>query len=1418
MSNKEVNRNNYNNRKLINNKLPPSPRNTLAYNSNLAKNPYHLLQNDDDDDDYDDEEETNENQHTMAADSGCTIHLANNNIPLRNEIITPIGIKITTASSHSIHGTSQGHLPINNLPPEATECHRVPNINMPLFSIGQSCDAECIAIFDKEKVIITKTTDVAINHKKSPILEGKRQPNGLWTLDIPKTTTLQKVQPLIAPTNNNNKRTIIIAPTNNNNERTIIIAPTNNNHIEKPTIAPSNNNNTKSPIIAQTNNNLPKIPITAPSDNNNTKNNNNVPRPFCANSAYHQKNKKELAIYLHAAAGYPPIVTFCKAIDNGYYATWPGLTSELIRKHLPKSVSTIMGRQKRMRQGIRSTSKQEEPPPAIEDLPLEPPRTNIDRTHQVGAIVLNFEDLKGTICTDLPGRFPFHSSRGMNYIFILYDFDSNAILAEPIKSRNASHLVDGYDACYNLLTKAGIKPILHRLDNEVSQDLIASIEAKGLKYQLATPHDHRNNYAERAIQTFKNHFISIMNGCDIKFPPHLWCRLIYQAVITLNMLRRSRINPKLSAYNQIFGNFDFNATPLAPCGMKAIIYEKKEQRISTWSDHGAHGWYVGPAPQHYRNYTVYVNHSRDERTSDTVDFFPTKFAMPKTSSNDRAIAAIEDLAHELRNPKPASPFLQRGTPTNDAYRKLEELLKNIPSGESPRVPESTDAESPRVPRDPGQDPPRVPPKHARPEFAPGDTRRHTRGQATTKPISEQQANHFGSTKGWGRALNAILEKEEEVTAFTNLDHLAATAEHHCFAVTHPVTGKQMEYRHLIRDPDFKEEWLLSGANEFGRLAQGVGGRIKGTNTIFFIHKNQVPQGRTVTYARTVCSVRPEKDEKNRTRITAGGNLITDYPGNISTETAGLETIKIHWNSVLSTPGAKWMGMDISNMYLNTPLDRFEYMRYRLCDIPQEIIDEYNLNEKVADDGYIYIEIRRAVPGLRQSGALAHQQLKLVLGKEGYYASKFTPGLFLHQTRPISFTLVVDDFGVKYVNKADALHLEKTLQNSYPMKSDWKGERYIGIDLDWDYEERTLKTSMKDYVKNALLQFQHELPNQHHYAPSKYIPPRYGSKQQMTKIDTSAPITEKQKKFLQQVTGKFLYYARAIDDTMLHNLNDLATAISNGTQETMKAVTHFLNYCASNPDAVKLYRASDMWLYVDSDAAYLVARMARSRVGGFHYLGNRDGKLINGSINVLAKLIKNVMSSAAEAECGGLYMNAKAAVPERTTLIELGHPQPPTPLKTDNSTADGIMNKTVKQQRSKAIDMRFYWLQDRCEQGQFRVYWAPGVENLADYYTKHHPPSLHRRVRSIYLYTPDSTSDMQGCIKKLIQQPTKSTPNISNKPARHKRVTFRLPLQTSKATVAAGIANDKTVGKASRSISDGIAKYTNQLLCALQALQ
>ena len=126
-----------------------------------------------------------------------------------------------------------------------------------------------------------------------------------------------------------------------------------------------------------------------------------------------------------------------------------------------------------------------------------------------------------------------------------------------------------------------------------------------------------------------------------------------------------------------------------------------------------------------------------------------------------------------------------------------------------------------------------------------------------------------------------------------------------------------------------------------------------------------------------------------------------------------------------------------------------------------------------------------------------------------------------------------------------------------------------------------------------------------------------------------------------------------------------------------------------------------------------------------------------------------MASAAEAEVGALYTSAQEILPMRQCLDELGHKQPPTPIKTDNSTAQGIINNTMKQKRSKAMDMRFYWLRDRTLQKQFRIYWEPGKHNLADLPTKHHPGSHHKQVRPIYIYNKDTSPEsIQGCIKLL----------------------------------------------------------------------
>ena len=266
--------------------------------------------------------------------------------------------------------------------------------------------------------------------------------------------------------------------------------------------------------------------------------------------------------------------------------------------------------------------------------------------------------------------------------------------------------------------------------------------------------------------------------------------------------------------------------------------------------------------------------------------------------------------------------------------------------------------------------------------------------------------------------------------------------------------------------------------------------------------------------------------------------------------------------------------------------------------------------------------------------------------------------------------------------------------------------------------------------------------------------------------------------IQTVLGTLLFYARAVDSTMLATIGALATQQAKGTEATMRALTQLLNYCATHPDAVIRYHASQMIIWIESDASYLTAPKARSRAAGYFYLSDKPTNpdeppgpndpppTPNGAVHVLCQIMHEVMSSAAEAELGALFHNAKEGCSLRIALEEMGHPQPPTPLQTDNSTASGIANDSVKQKRSKAIDMRFYWTRDRVRQKQFLIYWKKGILNKADYFSKHHPASHHQAIRSSYLHCPDDRSkNYFECLEEEESQKTVSfhaSTNYSNK--------------------------------------------------------
>ena len=214
-----------------------------------------------------------------------------------------------------------------------------------------------------------------------------------------------------------------------------------------------------------------------------------------------------------------------------------------------------------------------------------------------------------------------------------------------------------------------------------------------------------------------------------------------------------------------------------------------------------------------------------------------------------------------------------------------------------------------------------------------------------------------------------------------------------------------------------------------------------------------------------------------------------------------------------------------------------------------------------------MEIHHGMYGIPQAGILAEQQLISFLGSYGYSPVPHTPGLWRHQWQPITFCLVVDDFGVKYIGKEHADHLIQCLRNHYKaIKINWAGKLFSGIQLKWDYTNRTCDLSMPGYVQQALHKFHHPPPNKPQDSPYPATVKQYGVQVQLTDpIDTSARLPAHEIKRLQQIIGTFLFYSRAINPTLLTALSKLSSAQATATKATRRTCQQFLDYCASHPD-------------------------------------------------------------------------------------------------------------------------------------------------------------------------------------------------------------------------------------------------------------
>jgi hypothetical protein len=205
----------------------------------------------------------------------------------------------------------------------------------------------------------------------------------------------------------------------------------------------------------------------------------------------------------------------------------------------------------------------------------------------------------GTMYTDLTGSFPVRPFKNMQYIFVAYVYDLNAIIVCAMPTRTNAAMITAFKEVIEVLRIRGYHPALNVMDNECSTAVERYIQSEKINIQLVPPHNHRANAAEQAIATFKEHFIAAFATVDQLCPLQLWDEFLPQVELTLNMLHFSHCNSKISANQEVYGAFNFNKTPLAPLGTKALIYDDPTSQAS-WAPHATDGYYVGPANNHYR--------------------------------------------------------------------------------------------------------------------------------------------------------------------------------------------------------------------------------------------------------------------------------------------------------------------------------------------------------------------------------------------------------------------------------------------------------------------------------------------------------------------------------------------------------------------------------------------------------------------------------------------------------------------------------------------------------------------------------------------------------------------------------------------------------------------------------------------------
>lgn len=1080
------------------------------------------------------------------------------------------------------------------------------------------------------------------------------------------------------------------------------------------------------------------------------------------NNIVHHSVHASITSYANAVMGSPPDKTMQLALDRNYFQ-YPGLTPQMYRKNPPHAIESSEGHMKQSRQNVRSTRQ------------YVGENTQYNHVTNDVALLRAYTRVWDTSSSDLPGPFPVASLKGYRYILITTY--RNYIHAEPMKSRSQQDYKRAYADTFKFFRDMGHSPKYHRMDNETSPLVENYLEKElGIPVQYVPPGSHRTLPAERGIQSYKNHFISSVSHMHPDCPLQLWANFMPQIEVTLACLLPYSLDPKISSYEGIYGvKYDFNAHPMHPVGTLTLAFTPTTSR-EAWEPHGMKGFMLGPALKHYRSFRVHIIETGQERKTDTVDVFPTKVMLPGSSLGEILLKKLD----ENPNDEPKK---------TDKIDEIRNMIKSTQMLLEQRVKPTS---GPAIPT-PKQRVQSTAPHHL--TVSTRATKRHKVADSTyelypklminsakRKKILSHVGRTFkdnedGHTYQVQRVVKSKADKKNPPTAYYELaninEHsnsrrmseqdyeyqpcdeffiLKRNGEHQyrgeeyewltsLNSVYHPTVdqqllnldddGKPLTNRSALKSVH-RADWLDEHAKEIKNLIK--------TGTIVPRTQTDQPRDRWKDTKHYSPQVKEKLAEDStvlrRVRGTFGGNNL-DYPFPTTSPVADRTLINIHQQSVLADrkrTGEDWRYMcaDFKDYYLGSKLPRSEWLRISTKYMNEELLIEL---QKYVVAGTVLFEVVGSMYGHPAAGLIAYTDLVTHLAAHGYYQSRLIPCLFMNQDKSITFTLVVDDIGIKYKHNAGAIkHLQKILAKPYSkwdVKFDLTGSQYNGQRLQWNYQDSTLIKDVPAYMRQTAHELHPGEKIKSYNTPSRYVPPSYGKQEAPTK-STAAPTTAAETKYIQKVHGKLLYYAMQADPSLEPAVIDISKQLASPTQDTLQDTKRLLGYAVHNPNRGILYTASDMEYRIQTDASHHRDPGSKSMAGGIHYLANTDDPptKVNGATQTVCKTINtSVCASAAESEYAAQFINGIAGCHALNILNELGYPQNNTKIYSDNLVAKGIANDEITIRKSKAFHTRYHWIRDRVRQGQYKVVYLQGTKLLADFFTKPQPPIKQKHFAS-----------------------------------------------------------------------------------------